>query len=83
MKILVVGANGQLGKDVSAELKNRKIETITSDITGDIDYVLDFTNEEKTIELVSNIKPDAIINCAAWTAVDAAEDEENKQKYMP
>ena len=80
MKILVVGANGQLGKDVSAELKNRKIETITSDITGDIDCVLDFTNEEKTIELVSNIKPDAIINCAAWTAVDAAEDEENKTK---
>lgn len=80
MKILVVGANGQLGKDVSAELKKRNIETITSDITGDVDCVLDFTNEEKTIELVSNIKPDAIINCAAWTAVDAAEDEENKTK---
>ena len=80
MKVLVIGANGQLGKDVSKELKSRNIETITSDITGEIDYVLDFTNEEKTNELIKSIKPDAIINCAAWTAVDAAEDEENKTK---
>ena len=80
MKILVIGANGQLGKDVTKELKSRNIDTITSDITGEIDYVLDFTNEEKTIELVKTINPDAIINCAAWTAVDAAEDEENKSK---
>lgn len=80
MKILVIGANGQLGKDVTLELKLRNIETITSDIAGEVDFNLDFTNEEKTTELVNNVKPDAIINCAAWTAVDAAEDEENKQK---
>ena len=80
MKVLVIGANGQLGKDVSKELKIRNIETITSDITGEVDFILDFTNEEKTIELVKTINPDAIINCAAWTAVDAAEDEENKSK---
>ena len=80
MKILVIGANGQLGKDVSLELKSRNIETITSDIAGEVDFDLDFTNQEKTIDLVKSVNPDAIINCAAWTAVDAAEDEENKSK---
>lgn len=80
MKILVVGASGQLGKDVTLELKSRNIETITSDIAGEVDFNLDFINEEKTIELVKQVNPNAIINCAAWTAVDAAEDEENKPK---
>ena len=80
MKILVIGANGQLGKDVTKELKTRNIETVTSDITGEIDYVLDFTNALETMSLVKEVNPDAIINCAAWTAVDAAEDEENKNK---
>lgn len=80
MKILVVGASGQLGKDVTLELKSRNIETLTSDIAGEVDFNLDITNEEKTIELVKQVNPDAIINCAAWTAVDAAEDEENKPK---
>lgn len=80
MKILVIGANGQLGKDVSRELESRNIETITSDIAGEVDFNLDFTNQDKTIELVKQVNPDAIINCAAWTAVDAAEDEENKAK---
>lgn len=80
MKILVIGANGQLGKDVSKELKSRNIETVTSDITGEVGFNLDFTNEQATLDLVKQINPDAIINCAAWTAVDAAEDEENKPK---
>ena len=80
MKILVIGANGQLGKDVSKELKSRNIETVTSDITGEVDFNLDFTNKEETIKLVKQVNPDVIINCAAWTAVDAAEDEENKPK---
>lgn len=80
MKILVIGANGQLGRNTSEELKSRNIEIVTSDIAGEVDFNLDFTNEEKTIELVKQVKPDAIINCAAWTAVDAAEDEENKNK---
>ena len=43
MKILVVGANGQLGKDVSNELKSRNIETITSDVIGEVDFNMDFT----------------------------------------
>lgn len=80
MKILVIGANGQLGKDVCKQLKSQDIETITSDINGEVDFNLDFTNEEKTIELVKTVKPNAIINCAAWTAVDAAEEENNKEK---
>lgn len=80
MKILVIGANGQLGKDVCKQLKSQNIETITSDINGEVDFNLDFTNEEKTIELVKIVNPDAIINCAAWTAVDAAEEEDNKEK---
>lgn len=80
MKILVVGANGQLGKDVSAELKTRNIETVTSDVVGEVDFILDFTNENETTKLIKDIMPDAIINCAAWTRVDDAEDEINKPK---
>ena len=73
MKVLVTGANGQLGHDVVNELKKRNHEVITTDITGDMDYLLDITNESVINEVI-NIKPDAIIHCAAWTAVDAAED---------
>lgn len=79
MRILVTGANGQLGKDVVKELKNRNHEVITTDIAGDMDYLLDITKEE-VIEKIREIHPDAIMHGAAWTAVDAAEDEENKQK---
>ena len=82
MKILVIGANGQLGKDVTDELKNRKHKVVTTDIVGDCDFKLDFTSEIKTRELVKKLSPEAIINCAAWTAVDAAEDEENKEKVF-
>ncbi len=80
MKVLVIGANGQLGKDVSAELKTRNIETVTSDVVGEVDFILDFTNENETTKLIKDIMPDAIINCAAWTRVDDAEDEINKPK---
>lgn len=79
MKILVTGANGQLGHDVVNELKKRNHTVITTDIAGDMDFLLDITKED-VIQSVIKIKPDAIIHCAAWTAVDAAEDEENKEK---
>ena len=79
MKVLVTGANGQLGHDVVAELKKRGYEAIKTDIAGDMDYILDITRED-VIDKVKEIKPEAIIHCAAWTAVDAAEDEENKEK---
>ena len=82
MKTLVLGANGQLGKDVTDELKNRKHKVVTTDIVGDCDFKLDFTSEIKTRELVKKLSPEAIINCAAWTAVDAAEDEENREKVF-
>ena len=81
MKVLVTGANGQLGHDVMNELKKRGHEAISTDINGDVDYLLDITKEE-VIEEVKKIEPDAIIHCAAWTAVDAAEDEENKDKVF-
>ena len=79
MKVLVMGANGQLGHDVVNELRKRNYETITSDIAGEVDYLLDVT-DSSVVDKIVEIKPDAIINCVAWTAVDAAEDEENKDK---
>ncbi len=79
MKVLVTGANGQLGHDVVNELRKRGHEPITTDITGEMDYLLDITKDE-VVDKVKSIDPEAIIHCAAWTAVDAAEDEENKEK---
>ncbi len=79
MKVLVTGANGQLGHDVVNELRKRGHEAITTDILGDMDYLLDITKED-VIDSVRKISPEAIIHCAAWTAVDAAEDEENREK---
>ncbi len=79
MKVLVTGANGQLGHDVVNELRKRGHEAITTDIAGEMDYLLDITKDE-VVDQVRLIAPEAIIHCAAWTAVDAAEDEENKDK---
>ena len=79
MKVLVTGANGQLGHDVVNELRKRGHEAITTDISGEMDYLLDITKED-VINSVKEISPEAIIHCAAWTAVDAAEDVENKEK---
>ena len=79
MKVLVTGANGQLGHDVVNELRKRNHEAISTDITGEMDYLLDIT-DSSVVGKIKEIKPDAIIHCAAWTAVDAAEDEENKDK---
>ncbi len=79
MKVLVTGANGQLGSDVVNELRKRNHEVVSTDISGDMDYLLDIT-KDSIIEEVKKINPDAIIHCAAWTAVDAAEDEDKKDK---
>lgn len=79
MRVLVTGANGQLGHDVVDELRKRGHEAITTDIAGEMDYLLDITKED-VVDTVKQINPEAIIHCAAWTAVDAAEDEENKEK---
>lgn len=85
MKVFVTGVHGQLGHDVMEELAKREIIAIGSDIS-DVDdsyseYVsLDITDEKSVSEVLSGIRPDAVIHCAAWTAVDAAEDDENRSK---
>lgn len=70
MKVLVTGANGQLGFDVCRELENRKIE-----YKGTYRTDFDLSNEEETYQYVIDYAPDVVIHCAAWTAVDKAEDE--------
>ncbi len=79
MKVLVTGANGQLGHDVLLELRKRGLEGIGSDIhqqgMDGFEYVpMDITNKEMVHDVIERVDPDAVIHCAAWTAVDAAED---------
>ena len=77
MKLFVTGVNGQLGHDVVNEALTRGYEVIGSDIqeTGAGNYVqLDITNKEAVEKIIKELGPDVIIHCAAWTAVDAAED---------
>lgn len=83
MKVFVTGVGGQLGYDVVNELRKRGIDCVGSDIIkkSDGDYVqLDITDMSAVEKALSGVKPDAVIHCAAWTAVDAAEDEENRKK---
>jgi dTDP-4-dehydrorhamnose reductase len=72
MKVLVTGANGQLGYDVVERLKKLNIEHIGVDRQD-----FDLTNEEQTKSFILNYKPDVVIHCAAYTAVDKAEDEKD------
>ncbi len=85
MRFFVTGVGGQLGYDVLNELDKRGFEAVGSDILDEVKipfpYVkLDITNEEEVAKAIALIKPDVIVHCAAWTAVDAAEDEENIPK---
>ena len=85
MRAFVTGVGGQLGHDVMDELAKRGYDGTGSDILSDIDtkypYVqLDITNAEAVEKVISEANPDVVVHCAAWTAVDAAEDEENKPK---
>ena len=85
MKFFVTGVGGQLGHDVMDELAKRGYEGVGSDILEsvptDYQYVqLDITDAEAVEKAVSEVKPDVVVHCAAWTAVDAAEDEENIPK---
>jgi dTDP-4-dehydrorhamnose reductase len=75
VKIFVTGARGQLGFDVVNELTKRGHEAIGVDIEE-----LDITDEILVNKMLREIQPNGVIHCAAWTAVDAAEDEENKAK---
>jgi len=75
MRVLVTGAKGQLGSDLLCELSKRNIESVGIDIE-DLD-ITDAAATKKVIEDINNkTKLDAIIHCAAYTAVDAAEDNE-------
>lgn len=69
MKVLVTGVKGQLGYDVVNELEKRGHVAFGVDIEE-----MDITNAESVNSVITKANPDAVIHCAAWTAVDAAED---------
>lgn len=71
MKILVTGVKGQLGYDVVKELTKRGLEAVGVDIEE-----MDITDAESVNRVISQATPDAVIHCAAYTAVDAAEENE-------
>ena len=69
MKVLVTGVKGQLGYDVVNELTKRGIEAVGVDIQD-----MDITDAASVEKVIGEVAPDAVIHCAAYTAVDAAED---------
>lgn len=89
MKVLVTGANGQLGIDVINELLNRSFFVLATDITEN--YILSFDEKQNNFKyakmditdidsinsVMLSFEPDAVIHCAAWTSVDDAEDPNN------
>lgn len=93
MKVLVTGVGGQLGHDVMLELAGRGIECIGTDLAAEYSGVrdgveqlayfpLNLTDDGMVREKVRSLRPDAVIHCAAWTAVDDAESEENRAKVF-
>jgi len=93
MKFFVTGVGGQLGHDVMNELYKRGHEGIGSDIAAEysgiadgsavtkMPYIqLDITNRDAVARVLTDIHPDVVIHCAAWTAVDLAEDDELVEK---
>ena len=71
VKILVTGANGQLGHDVCRELTKRSVEHMGVDIAD-----FDITDAQATERFIRHYSPDAVVHCSAYTAVDKAEDEQ-------
>ncbi len=93
MKVFVTGVGGQLGHDVMNELAARGYTGVGSDIAPQysgiqdgsavctMDYVpMDITNSQAVEEVLQQVRPDVVIHCAAWTAVDLAEDEDKQEK---
>ena len=89
MKFFVTGVGGQLGHDVMNELAKRGYEGVGSDVTAAysgiadgsavtaMPYIsLDITDADAVERVLTQVKPDAVIHCAAWTAVDMAEDDD-------
>ena len=77
MKVLVTGVKGQLGYDAVNELNNRGHEAVGVDIEE-----MDITDSASVERVLTEISPDAVIHCAAWTAVDLAEDNEDKVRLV-
>mgnify|MGYP002768651465 FL=1 len=93
MKIFVTGVGGQLGHDVMNDLAARGYEGIGSDIAPEysgaqdgtavatMPYVsMDITDAEAVEKIITEVNPDVVIHCAAWTAVDLAEDDDKVEK---
>ncbi|MCF0223883.1 MAG: sugar nucleotide-binding protein, partial [Fibrobacter sp.] len=93
MKFFVTGVGGQLGHDVMNELAKRGHEGVGSDIAPEYSGVkdgsavtrmpylaLDITDDAAVVRVIGQVKPDVVIHCAAWTAVDLAEDDDKVEK---
>ena len=93
MKVFVTGVAGQLGHDVMNELAGRGYEGVGSDLKEEysgikdgtpvetMPYVpMDITDQSSVEKVLSEVRPDVVVHCAAWTAVDLAEDEDKKEK---
>ncbi len=93
MKIFVTGVGGQLGHDVMNELHKRGHVGVGSDIAPaysgvqdgsavcSMEYVpMDITDSQQVRQVLESVKPDVVVHCAAWTAVDLAEDEDKQEK---
>ncbi len=93
MKVFVTGVGGQLGHDVMNELAKRGYEGVGSDLApaysgvqdgtpvADMPYIpLDITDAAAVAEVMENVRPDVAVHCAAWTAVDMAEDDDKVEK---
>ena len=92
MKFFVTGVNGQLGHDVMNELVSRGYKGIASDITPKYSGIqdnspvtkspyisLDITDQTAVNQILTEVVPDVVIHCAAWTAVDLAEDADKQE----
>ena len=77
MRVAVTGATGQLGRDVTEELRARGHEVLALGSTD-----MNITNARSVQEVLGAFRPDAVIHCAAWTAVDAAEEPENRERVF-
>ncbi len=93
MKVFVTGAAGQLGHDVINELHSRGFEAVGSDLAPQysgiqdgspvtfLPYIpMDITDGTEVRRVLTGVRPDAVIHCAAWTAVDLAEDADKQEK---
>ncbi|MGF0031927.1 dTDP-4-dehydrorhamnose reductase [Bariatricus sp. SGI.154] len=93
MKVLVTGVGGQLGHDVMNELAKRGYEGIGSDIAPEYSGVadgsavttmpymqMDITDASSVEKKITDVNPDVVVHCAAWTAVDMAEDDDKVEK---